>query len=155
MPRFELQTVSPLMYCNACYGFWSTGDALSRGPVDPGVVHPALEAARAPRRCRACFGHLKPDHTCAKCGKALPPLDCPNCGKTMERIERDGIQLDKCEPCTGVWFDTGEIAAVHRLVPAQGLAASTVDEHASDDEPPGWLTAAMMVGRVLVPFLPI
>ncbi len=151
MQRYELQAVHPLWYCNSCYGFWATGDALVRGVADPGTGHPALEASRAPRRCRACFGHLKPDHTCARCGKSLPRLNCPACARTMERTEEDGVQLDQCGHCTGTWFDTGEIAAVHKLVPAQGLAAGTVDEHAADDEPPAWLTAAMILSRVFLP----
>jgi Zn-finger nucleic acid-binding protein len=155
LQRYELQTATPLRYCNNCYGFWAAGDSITAGLSEPGDGHPALHAARGPRRCRSCFGHLKPDGACAKCGKTLPPLNCPACGKVMERMTREGVQLDQCAPCTGVWFDTGEIAAVFKLEPAQGLAAATVDEHATDDDPPEWLTAAMVVGRMVLPFLPL
>lgn len=151
--RYELQTVRPLLYCPACYGFWAVGDALVRGVADPGVVHPALETGLAPRRCRACFGHLKPDNTCAKCGQELPRLACPQCGLEMERYEKEGVLLDQCGPCTGTWFDVGEVAAVFKLAPPQGLAASTVDEHAADDEPTGWLVALSVVSRLVFPYL--
>lgn len=155
LERYEQQTVTPLRYCNTCYGFWAAGDALTAGVSSPYDDNPALTAVRGPRRCRACFGHLKPDGVCAKCGKSLPPLNCPSCGKTMERTERQGVPLDQCVKCMGVWFDTGEIAAVFKLQPVQGLAASQVDEHATDGAPPDWLTAAMVVGRMVVPFLPL
>jgi hypothetical protein len=153
-PRYETQTASPLLFCGTCYGFWAAGDALARGVSDPGFVHPALEAAVAPRRCRACFGHLKPDHSCAKCGEPIPALDCPSCRKTMERFEREGAQLDQCDACDGIWFDTGEIVRVFGLKPAQSLAMSTVDENATDDLPsPFWL-AASVLGRLVFPYLP-
>jgi Zn-finger nucleic acid-binding protein len=155
LDRYEQRTASPLRYCNTCYGFWAVGDALTAGVASPADEHPALFAARGPKRCRACFGHLKPDGLCAKCGKPLPPLDCPSCGETMERVDRAGVALDQCAKCMGVWFDTGEIATVFKLAPPQGLAASQVDEHANDGERPDWLTAAMIVGRIAVPFLPL
>ncbi len=55
----------------------------------------------------------------------------------------------------GIWFDIGEIARVHGLEEPQGLAASTVDEHATDDEPPGWLIAANVLSRMIFPYLPL
>lgn len=151
--RYELQTTHPLLFCGNCLGFWATGDALTRGVADAGQVHPALHAARAPRRCRSCFGHLKPDGVCAKCGKSLPKLNCPGCARPVERVEKDGIVLDQCASCTGVWFDMGEITAVFGLPPAQGLAASLIDEHATDDEPPGWQLLVISALRMLAPFL--
>jgi len=155
LQRFEQQTNSPLRYCNTCYGFWAVGDALTAGVSDPMEEHPALFATRGPKRCRNCFGHLKPDGVRAKCGKPLPPLNCPGCQAQMERIDREGVTLDQCAPCTGVWFDTGEIAAVFKLQPPQGLAASRIDENATDDGPPDWLSAAMILSRLFLPFLPV
>ena len=152
--RFELQTIEPLLFCGSCFGFWAKGDALARGVADPGHAHPALEAGLAPRRCRACFGHLKPDNTCAKCGQPLPSLQCPACSATMERFDKEGVTLDQCAACNGVWFDIGEIVRVYGVARVQGLAASTVDEHAYDDEPPGWLIALNVVSRIAFPFLP-
>lgn len=154
-PRHELITTDPFLYCQACYGFWAVGDALSRGVSDPGYIHPALESAPAPRRCKECFGHLKPNNECAKCGKSPALLNCPLCSKPMDRSVEKGISLDHCGPCRGTWFDTGEIVATHGLEPPQGLAMSTVDEHASDDEPPGWLLALQVLGRMFLPFFPL
>lgn len=153
-PRRELLTIDPLMYCGFCYGFWSVGDALSRGVRDAGYNHPAIEAVQGPRRCRACLGHLNDDDICRKCGLALPVLACPECAKPMERFERDGVRLDKCEPCHGTWFDVGEIVTVYKLVPSQSLAMSTVDETAAEGDPPAWWIAANILARVFLPWLP-
>ena len=71
----------------------------------------------------------------------------------MSRFYDAGVRLDRCASCNGTWFDTGEIATVHKLVPAQGLAMSTVDETAADDEPPAWLLAASILARVFLPFV--
>lgn len=154
-PRFELLSADPLLFCGVCRGFWAKGDSLARGVADPGFDHPALRTVEAPRRCRACFGHLKPDHTCAKCGEAAPLVRCPECGREMERFEKDGALLDQCPPCRGIWFDMGEIARVYSLKAPQGLAAATVDEHAADGEPAGWLMALGVLGRMVFPFLPL
>ena len=152
-PRHELLTNDPIAYCGTCYGFWAVGDALSRGVADAGYVHPALEAVPAPRRCKRCFGHLKPDDVCAKCGQPPEALSCPLCQSPMQRFKQGSVSLDQCSACQGTWFDTGEITAVYKLKPAQSLAMATVDEHATDSQPPAWLLAAHILGRMFLPFL--
>ena len=73
----------------------------------------------------------------------------------MERFENDGITLDQCAGCKGVWLDMGEIVRAYGLPPIQGRAASTTDEGAADDEPPGWLFALTIAARVVLPYLPL
>jgi hypothetical protein len=34
---------------------------------------------------------------------------CPVCKKSMLVIERDRIELDYCNDCSGIWFDSGEL----------------------------------------------
>lgn len=152
--RYELQTVDPLFCCPKCYGFWATGDSLSRGVADPTHEHPALVQAMAPRRCRACHGRLKPDGTCRKCGESLPLLKCPSCSKPMERFEKSGVTLDQCPPCRGTWFDIGEISAVYQLKPFQDLAASTVEETPPENDVNGFMLALDIASRLAFPFLP-
>jgi Zn-finger nucleic acid-binding protein len=154
-PRHELLTMDPFLYCGTCYGFWAVGDAISRGVADRGFDHPALRAIPAPRRCKECMGHLKPDNVCAKCGKEPAVLGCPNCSQPMQRFIEKGIHLDQCAPCRGTWFDTGEISAVYDLESPQSLAMATVDENAADNVAPPWLLAAQVLGRVFLPFLPL
>jgi len=52
--------------------------------------------------------------SCPACGWKNR-LDCPICQKTLDRIEKDGLTLDACKPCRGVWFDNHEIAQIWNL----------------------------------------
>lgn len=90
-----------------------------------------------------------------KCKRELPRLDCPSCQEPMERFEMQGITRDQCDPCDGVWFDTGEISAVYQRQPVQGLAASRVDEHAADDEPSPVELMLSIVLQLLAPVAPL
>ena len=36
-------------------------------------------------------------------------MKCAACGQPMMVVEHDGIELDYCPDCGGVWFDSGEI----------------------------------------------
>ena len=35
-------------------------------------------------------------------------MDCPKCNSPMELIAYQGIEVDRCSECGGLWFDTGE-----------------------------------------------
>jgi len=37
-------------------------------------------------------------------------MDCPHCKSPMFVMEYDGLELDHCPACRGVWFDSGELA---------------------------------------------
>ncbi|MDX1461129.1 MAG: zf-TFIIB domain-containing protein [Xanthomonadales bacterium] len=37
---------------------------------------------------------------------------CPKCRTQMEKIDVDGIEVDRCEICEGLWFDAGEAQAL-------------------------------------------
>ncbi len=36
-------------------------------------------------------------------------MKCPKCGADMQEIEMDGILVDKCSGCEGIYFDRGEL----------------------------------------------
>lgn len=37
-------------------------------------------------------------------------MECPRCtGAPLVEIDRDGITLDRCERCRGIWLDRGEL----------------------------------------------
>lgn len=42
-------------------------------------------------------------------GVAPEPCACPACGQMMHLDDVDGIQLDHCSFCLGVWLDAGEM----------------------------------------------
>lgn len=41
--------------------------------------------------------------------KALHWMRCPKCGMELIEIDFEGIKVDKCSGCLGVFFDDGEI----------------------------------------------
>lgn len=42
--------------------------------------------------------------------KDLHWMHCPKCGMEMIEIDFEGIKVDKCSSCLGVYFDDGEVA---------------------------------------------
>lgn len=40
---------------------------------------------------------------------ASGPMACPNDGTTLVMSERQGIEIDYCPTCRGVWLDRGEL----------------------------------------------
>jgi uncharacterized protein len=36
-------------------------------------------------------------------------MKCPNCSATLVMSERQGIEIDYCPQCRGVWLDRGEL----------------------------------------------
>ena len=52
---------------------------------------------------------------CMYCGGALiletrtEPIQCSACSQTMIEIEEDGVDIDVCPSCGGVWCDVGEL----------------------------------------------
>lgn len=41
--------------------------------------------------------------------KALHWMKCPKCGGDMETMSLEGIGIDKCSSCEGLFFDRGEL----------------------------------------------
>lgn len=39
----------------------------------------------------------------------MPLLLCPNCQGGMKEINRQGVLIDICTQCQGVWLDRGEL----------------------------------------------
>jgi Zn-finger nucleic acid-binding protein len=42
----------------------------------------------------------------------MPLLMCPNCHEGMKQINREGVQIDICPTCRGVWLDRGELEKI-------------------------------------------
>ena len=41
--------------------------------------------------------------------KSRSPMVCPRCGMTMDVEKAEGIEVDVCLSCGGVWLDQGEL----------------------------------------------
>ncbi|MBB5208406.1 zf-TFIIB domain-containing protein [Chiayiivirga flava] len=60
-------------------------------------------------------------------------LCCPDDGTSLRAVDADGIELDLCARCHGLWLDRGELAHILRRArgeddPAERLAEALLDE---------------------------
>lgn len=39
-------------------------------------------------------------------------MRCPKCRAEMEQVDYDGVEIDRCKYCNGIWFDAGESEAL-------------------------------------------
>ena len=39
-------------------------------------------------------------------------MNCPRCNTTLNQVLYEGVEIDKCEPCKGIWLDDGEILKI-------------------------------------------
>ena len=53
-------------------------------------------------------------------------MNCPKCSASMEKVVFEGIEVDRCTGCRGLWFDAGE----HEKLKEIG-GSSAIDEGAS------------------------
>lgn len=42
----------------------------------------------------------------------MPLLMCPNDNAAMQKVVRDGVEIDMCPSCRGVWLDRGELEKI-------------------------------------------
>ncbi len=72
-------------------------------------------------------------------------MQCPACDVTLSISSREGIEIDFCPQCRGVWLDRGELdKVIERTLNAAGGASSPAatpapqqryDEPRRDDRP--------------------
>jgi hypothetical protein len=48
---------------------------------------------------------------------------CPKCPGKLESYTFEGIPLDRCHECGGIWLDKGELEAIVRLISRGPLGA--------------------------------
>lgn len=44
----------------------------------------------------------------------MTSMTCPKCGAAMRTYERNGVHVDQCESCRGIFLDMGELEAIVR-----------------------------------------
>ena len=42
-------------------------------------------------------------------------MNCPKCQANMEPVTFNNVTVDRCTGCSGIWFDFGEIRALHSM----------------------------------------
>lgn len=63
-------------------------------------------------------------------------MKCPNCSETLIMTERQGVEIDYCPKCRGVWLDKGEL---DKIIEKSGVAgtnrtAEDFDQFNDDDD---------------------
>ncbi len=61
-------------------------------------------------------------------------MKCPTCPDTVLAISsREGIEIDYCPQCRGVWLDRGELdKLIEKAAPPQNLVRSQSDDYRKD-----------------------
>ena len=64
-------------------------------------------------------------------------MDCPVCDVDLVISSREGIEIDHCPQCRGVWLDRGELdKIIERAAPAVVRGAGVADPYAAASPPP-------------------
>ena len=71
-----------------------------------------LEAAKLEREKREKERAAKEAEAERKRLKDLHFMRCPKCGHEMREEELDGVKVDRCSFCEGLYFDAGELEQV-------------------------------------------
>lgn len=45
-------------------------------------------------------------------------MNCPACSGNMTELTLDGVQIDRCDRCEGVWLDAGEAEELYKAQPS-------------------------------------
>ena len=60
-------------------------------------------------------------------------MKCPNCNETLVMADRQGIEVDYCPACRGVWLDRGELDKIIERTadfrPGESAGRSTDDRY--------------------------
>jgi hypothetical protein len=62
-------------------------------------------------------------------------LRCPKCPGTMRTYERNGVTVEQCDSCRGIFLDFGELEALSRLE-AQASAPPPPPQQQYSQQPP-------------------
>jgi len=62
----------------------------------------------------------------------MPDLICPKCQSPMRTYERNGVTIDQCSGCRGLFLDRGEL---ERLVDAEGSYYAREADREREREP--------------------
>jgi Zn-finger nucleic acid-binding protein len=62
-------------------------------------------------------------------------MQCPRCpGVSLLELDRDGITLDRCEACRGIWLDRGELERLLARAKQADESSQRVRSRDEDDD---------------------
>jgi Zn-finger nucleic acid-binding protein len=107
-----------LDYCPRCGGMWfELGEVQQLRQRKPRQLWKQIPQRPSPARtlCHSCHAPLdRAAESCPAC-QSRNTLDCPSCQQPLLMRIQDGLRLDVCEKCRGVWFDHAELSAIWKL----------------------------------------
>jgi len=59
-------------------------------------------------------------------------MKCPKCNQALVMSERQGVEIDYCPECRGVWLDRGELDKI--LERSTGSASHRAEYRGDDDD---------------------
>jgi Zn-finger nucleic acid-binding protein len=128
-------------HCYGCGGHWFDGGGLTElmGQRGLNFSDTTLDSKlEAPQKCRFCEGFSSPGaDVCEACERPLW-YRCPVDASTLYIINEEGVELDFCPSCRGLWFDRKELKELeqryevrasggHRAIPRSGTHAVRCD----------------------------
>ena len=107
-----------LDHCPRCGGVWfEAGEVQRLRGIDATVLWRQIaqrEGVHA-MQCHSCRTHVPRNAAeCPACGWKIE-LDCPTCDRGMRVAEQNGMRLDYCTHCKGVWFDHDELTSIWKM----------------------------------------
>jgi uncharacterized protein len=71
----------------------------------------ALEEEYFRRKEREAIEKLRAQMSAEEQAKAAEAatLECPRCDGRLEAVVNEGVEIDVCDTCGGVWLDAGEL----------------------------------------------
>jgi Zn-finger nucleic acid-binding protein len=54
-------------------------------------------------------------------------MKCPKCGANLKVEQYEGIEVDRCTECQGIWFDAGEAEQLLEQEKREGIGFSTFE----------------------------
>ena len=103
-----------LDYCPQCNGVWfDRGEAAALRDCGPsGAAFPVATNDTYAMKCHGCGEVMDRDaDACGMCARTNV-LNCPVCLEAMDVVTHDGLRLDVCRRCMGVWFDANELTQI-------------------------------------------
>lgn len=133
-----------LDYCARCGGVWfELGEVqhLRSHAQSSFWTSVAPRADRFQMPCHSCQAMIDRNaDKCPACGWSNR-IDCPTCGRKLEPQVHEGLRLDVCNKCKGVWFDHIELDAIWK---------SALSANVARKRPSKGAVAADVGGEVLV-----
>lgn len=86
-------------------------------PVKP-TEHEDEYFARIEREMKEKIAEQKKKHASKEEREKLKELHfmkCPKCGMDLIEIDFNGMKIDECTDCRGMWLDAGEFDAMARM----------------------------------------